>query len=103
MQDESDQEKAIKFFKPFLDGRIRWLGGKAHGLLMYMAVLSEWRKRGVATMCVQHVWLGTTDSLDTLDLGRSPLMQQIHQSFGHIWGASREVVICSISGMVEPA
>lgn len=53
VQDESDKEKAIGFFKPFLDGRTRWMGGKAHGLLMYMAVIPEWRKKGVATMCVK--------------------------------------------------
>jgi GNAT superfamily N-acetyltransferase len=74
MQDGPDKEKAIGFFKPFLDGRIRWMGGKAHGLLMYMAVLPEWRKRGVATMCVQ--WgidkceeLGIPAYLEASDLG----------------------------------
>lgn len=53
MRNRPDKEKAIAFFKPFLDGRIRLMGGKAHGLLMYMAVLPEWRKRRVATMCIQ--------------------------------------------------
>ncbi|KXJ88200.1 acyl-CoA N-acyltransferase [Microdochium bolleyi] len=47
------KSKATRFFKPFLDGRVRLLGDRPHGVLMYMAVTPEWRRQGVATMCVQ--------------------------------------------------
>lgn len=74
MPNGPDKAKAIGFSKPFLDARIRAMGRKAHGLLMYMAVLPEWRKRGVATMCVQ--WgidrceeLGIPACLEASDMG----------------------------------
>lgn len=74
MRNGPDKRKATQFFKPFPDGRIRLMGVKAHGLLMYMAVLPEWRKRGVATMCIQ--WgidrceeLGVPAYLETSDMG----------------------------------
>lgn len=48
----STKAKVTAFFRPFLDGRTRLMGDSPHGVLMYMAVLPEWRRRGAASMCV---------------------------------------------------
>lgn len=99
MQHGADKEKAIAFFKPFLDGRARLMGGKAYGLLMYMAVLPAWRNRGVASKCVQ--WgldrcdeLGIPAYLEASELG-VPVYEKLGfetvEEIGFAWEGTRGV------------
>lgn len=46
------QEEARERLKPVVDARMRWMGGRAHAVLMYMCVDPSWRRRGVSTMCM---------------------------------------------------
>jgi GNAT superfamily N-acetyltransferase len=53
MTDEADKSKVLKFNKPIVDKRNQWMGGKPHAVLRYMAVAPEWRRKGIASTCVQ--------------------------------------------------
>jgi len=53
MENEDDKVKALKFNKPIVDKRNEWMAGHPHAVLRYMAVAPKWRRKGIATMCVQ--------------------------------------------------
>jgi GNAT superfamily N-acetyltransferase len=53
MENEDDKLKALKFNKPIVDKRNEWMAGHPHAVLRYMAVAPKWRRKGIATMCVQ--------------------------------------------------
>lgn len=53
MENEADKVKALKFNKPIVDKRNEWMAGHPHAVLRYMAVAPKWRRKGIATMCVQ--------------------------------------------------
>lgn len=48
-----EKEKILHFNKPIVDKRNQWMGGKPHAVLRYMAVAPNWRRKGIATLCVQ--------------------------------------------------
>ena len=51
--EDGKQEKAKAIMKPVLDGRLRWLSGRGHAILQYMATDKAWRRQGAATACVK--------------------------------------------------
>jgi GNAT superfamily N-acetyltransferase len=53
LPDGPDKLKALKFNKPVVDKRNHWMGGRPHAVLRYMAVASDWRRKGIASMCVR--------------------------------------------------
>ncbi|CAK4034948.1 acyl- n-acyltransferase [Lecanosticta acicola] len=53
VQDEKRRERAKSATKSVVQGRIRWMGGRPHGLLMYMATDPAYRRLGAATKIVQ--------------------------------------------------
>ncbi|KAK4553308.1 hypothetical protein LTR86_009608 [Recurvomyces mirabilis] len=53
LPEETGQEVRT-WMQPLYDARKRWLSGRPHAVLMYMCVDKAWRRRGVATMCIQH-------------------------------------------------
>lgn len=50
---EVDRKKALSFNQPIIDKHKHWMGGRPHAILRYMAVAPDWRRKGIATMCVQ--------------------------------------------------
>ena len=53
MENEADKTTVMKFNQPMIDKHTQWMGGRPHALLRYMAVAPNWRRRGLATLCVQ--------------------------------------------------
>jgi GNAT superfamily N-acetyltransferase len=53
LPDGPDKQKALKFNQPIVDKRNHWMGGRPHAVLRYMAVAPSWRRKGIASMCVQ--------------------------------------------------
>jgi GNAT superfamily N-acetyltransferase len=53
MDNQEDKLKALEFNKPIVDKRNEWMAGHPHAVLRYMAVAPKWRRKGIATMCVQ--------------------------------------------------
>ena len=47
------KETSKRAMKPVFDARAKWLTGRGHAILMYMATDKAWRKQGAATACVQ--------------------------------------------------
>jgi GNAT superfamily N-acetyltransferase len=53
VEDERVRKQLLDTFEPMLSRRKKWMGTRPHGLLLYMAVLPEWRRQGASTRCVQ--------------------------------------------------
>lgn len=53
IEDDGEREKVKRWMQPTLDKRIKWLGGRGCGVLMYMCVDKAWRRQGASTLCVQ--------------------------------------------------
>jgi GNAT superfamily N-acetyltransferase len=53
MENEADKKKVMEFNQPIIDKHTQWMGGRPHALLRYMTILPSYRRRGLATMCVQ--------------------------------------------------
>jgi GNAT superfamily N-acetyltransferase len=53
MENEADRKKVLEFNQPMIDKHTQWMGGRPHALLRYMTVAPKYRRRGLATMCVQ--------------------------------------------------
>lgn len=49
----AQREKAKRWLKPMVDGRVKWMGGRKCAIFMYMCVHRDWRRKGASTMCVQ--------------------------------------------------
>lgn len=50
---EDKRDVAAQWLQPVHDARVKYLGKKPYGVLMYMCVAEEWRRKGVSTMCVR--------------------------------------------------
>lgn len=53
IEDPAARAKALSFNQPIVDKHTHWMGDRPHGLLRYMAVSPNHRRKGAATMCVQ--------------------------------------------------
>jgi GNAT superfamily N-acetyltransferase len=53
MENEADRKEVLGFNQPMIDKHTQWMGGRPHALLRYMTVAPKYRRRGLATMCVQ--------------------------------------------------
>ncbi|KAK3715234.1 hypothetical protein LTR37_007201 [Vermiconidia calcicola] len=78
---EKQRKKARARLQPVLDMRTKWLAGRGHAILMYMATDTAWRRRGAATAVVQ--WgldlckeLGIVAYLEASEEGR-PVYQKL--------------------------
>ena len=53
MTDDAARAKVLAFNKPVIEKHKHWMGSRPHAVLRYMAVAPEWRRKGIASMCVQ--------------------------------------------------
>lgn len=47
------RENVKKLYQPVIAVRAKWLRGRPHAILMYLATDESWRRRGVGVACVQ--------------------------------------------------
>lgn len=51
--DGAMRRQAQEFIRPVVDARVRWMGGKPHGVLLFMVTDDSFRRLGAATLCIQ--------------------------------------------------
>lgn len=52
-ENSAQREKAVRSMQSTVDIRRKWLSGRPHAILMYMATEPAWRRRGAATAVVK--------------------------------------------------
>ncbi|KAK3621126.1 hypothetical protein LTR56_022990 [Elasticomyces elasticus] len=53
VEDDEKREIVQRWLEPVVDARRKWLHGRRCAVLVYMVVLPEWRRKGVASMIVR--------------------------------------------------
>lgn len=53
IEEGEKREQAMGMAQSLIDGRIRWMGGRPHGVLMFMATDNAYQRMGAATKVVQ--------------------------------------------------